>query len=245
MPIEPIYNQRTKKSQPLWQIVDQINQDRYERLDNAARKRLDPYRFNNDPNRAHRLKQYQPLMQQHKPVAIRQKNIQALRMQTTEIDFQPVPVEDYMKDVTLEENLKMHHRLQRHRVEMQADPPIRSTETIERSTQQIEDDFREKVSLLVHKDTPRTEIEIDMLQLAHEWGIHVYRAHMMMQQVFAAHQASKIKPKQQPAYKVDPTRKQLYNYCPSYKKKQKSNLLFISIILMVLLMEYMIIHILF
>lgn len=174
----------------LIQQVEQINQRRYERLSACARKRINPYRFWNDPNRAHRCPKAKPAFQPSDRVVLQSRTIHRQRSLTI-IKEQVPPLKE---NLAAQETIKAHPLAGRNIVNIRQKIVTQTIKSdpgkTEQQTVKIELSFRQTLveRLSQNPITPVDEhARLDMIQLAHEWGIHVYRAQMITDQVINNH----------------------------------------------------------
>lgn len=164
----------------------QIDRRRYERLSACARKRLDPWRFYRDPNRAHRCPRPKPPLRPSDQVILlgrttrHQDTISSLTDASPKMKsrsakqpaMQPLPVSTRQTDI-------LRLRQTRHKIKFDAG-------RLEREPTRLEQAFRQTmIERLPEKITAPVSdhVRLDMIQLAHEWGIHVYRAATITEQI--------------------------------------------------------------
>ena len=222
----------------LIQQVAQIDRRRYERLSACARKRLDPYRFWNDANRAHRCPKPQPPLRLSDQIVFQNRMIQHQRHLTLSTDQKriaemtgkerqkPRPLPLVSRQITRIDNLALTRQTK-----------ITSAGIQVRNVLQIERIFRQTLTVRLHTlrlDPLDQQVQLDMIQLAHEWGIHVYRAQTITEQIIRD-----MRIKQSPSSKAHPfkrpAKKNEGRPLPPFSPLHRNALLVILITLAVLI----------
>ena len=175
--------------------VAQIERQRYERLSGCARKRLNPYRFWNDPHRAWRCPKSKPTFQPADRVVLQSRTVRRPGLLSSLNSELPATAQ---KDRALieEQPLPLAARQITHQRRQTINQTFNhSSGRIEREPTSLEESFRQTVIERLSKQLvpPVSDhVRLDMIQLAHEWGIHIYRASTITEQII--HDVSTRKP---------------------------------------------------